>query len=942
MQLLQVATPLGRALLPRILVNLCSNGKTASEFLGLVFGMLKLSVGGDLKATLKAADKVLPAPAFDPSKLYGGHSNVVYSRPCEGDDLPPLVSRRIIELLAYLAKHNRHFAKLMLVHWFKRRDARTPRSAKGKGKAPRAGDRAADPQVSVLHMLFSLLASPICRKSATHLERTLALLLALFKEGHAIAVAEAAMAKEAGGPEGPGPAADAAKPGEEAGPAPKKAKTEPPPAQAAKAGEGKGGKAGPSGSKAKGPAAPALEALFAPIKAIPEDFLCTFTGLLAQQLHGSDIYKRAGEIIRELSNFSPSHVPLLVDNLCKAATAVRDPVVQELHAGAHAMDTGDELEGGFASAAAFLRVVQSLEGLVRDHPHPLEPTLEKVNGLRGTLGPLWDGLSGAIQALSLPESLHSPLPQRALNLVPVLEAFGLVHSCSHETAHLVEESAQAQAKGPAAGAEAAAPGKPPAAPRAEAPGPPGPSKMEVDLPDKMAQASENVAPFLKFCEANKFFVNKCIHQDPALLGLSPAELRSRGLADAMAPGRAGPRGAGAGSLALLLQFPWLIEFENKREYFWSKVAEKFEDKHVPSLRLLVRREYVFEDSFQYLRKKTPAEMFGKLNIQFRGEEGIDAGGVSREWFVLMGKKMFNEDLALFTSSDSGGATFQPNPNSAIQSEDVNHLDYFRFAGRVIGKALVDRQLIDAYFTRSFYKHMLGEPLTPEDIEAVDPDYYKNLKWMLENDITNVLDLNFTAETDYFGKKETVELKPAGAGVAVTEANKKEYVNLVAEHRMITAIKPQITAFLQGFWELVPKRLISIFNNQELELLISGLPDINKADLKAHTEYTGYVAASKVVRWFWEVVDEMDKEDTARLLQFCTGTSKVPLEGFKALQGISGPQKFQIHRAYGTQDRLPAAHTCFNQLDLIEYESKEKLKDRLLLAIHEGEFGFGFG
>ena len=177
---------------------------------------------------------------------------------------------------------------------------------------------------------------------------------------------------------------------------------------------------------------------------------------------------------------------------------------------------------------------------------------------------------------------------------------------------------------------------------------------------------------------------------------------------------------------------------------------------------------------------------------------------------------------------------------------------------------------------------------------------------------------------------------------MTEANKKEYVNLVAEHRMITAIKPQITAFLQGFWELVPKRLISIFNNQELELLISGLPDINKADLKAHTEYTGYVAGSKVVRWFWEVVDEMDKEDTARLLQFCTGTSKVPLEGFKALQGISGPQKFQIHRAYGTQDRLPAAHTCFNQLDLIEYESKEKLKDRLFLAIHEGEFGFGFG
>ena len=86
----------------------------------------------------------------------------------------------------------------------------------------------------------------------------------------------------------------------------------------------------------------------------------------------------------------------------------------------------------------------------------------------------------------------------------------------------------------------------------------------------------------------------------------------------------------------------------------------------------------------------------------------------------------------------------------------------------------------------------------------------------------------------------------------------------------------------------------------------------------------------------------DEEDMARLLQFCTGTSKVPLDGFKALQGISGPQKFQIHRAYGPLDRLPAAHTCFNQLDLIEYESKDQLREKLLLAIHEGSEGFGFG
>lgn len=92
----------------------------------------------------------------------------------------------------------------------------------------------------------------------------------------------------------------------------------------------------------------------------------------------------------------------------------------------------------------------------------------------------------------------------------------------------------------------------------------------------------------------------------------------------------------------------------------------------------------------------------------------------------------------------------------------------------------------------------------QDIEAVDPDFYKNLRWMLENEIADVLDLTFTEETDYFGRKELVELKPDGANMRVTDANKREYVNLVAQHRMTTVIRSQINAFLQGFWDLVPK------------------------------------------------------------------------------------------------------------------------------------------
>jgi len=77
--------------------------------------------------------------------------------------------------------------------------------------------------------------------------------------------------------------------------------------------------------------------------------------------------------------------------------------------------------------------------------------------------------------------------------------------------------------------------------------------------------------------------------------------------------------------------------------------------------------------------------------------------------------------------------------------------------------------------------------------------------------------------------------------------------------------------------------VKIFNDHELELLISGLPEIDIEDLKANTEYAGYSAASKPIQWFWQVVRELNKQDLALLVQFVTGTSKVPLEGFSALQ-----------------------------------------------------------
>ena len=397
-----------------------------------------------------------------------------------------------------------------------------------------------------------------------------------------------------------------------------------------------------------------------------------------------------------------------------------------------------------------------------------------------------------------------------------------------------------------------------------------------------------------------------------------------------------------GSLVTLTRLPRVLDFDNKRIFFRQQLHRKKPDQApVGTLNITVRRSCVFEDSFLALQGKSGDELkWGRLSIKFAEEEGVDAGGVTREWFSVLSRQMFNPDYALFRTSAADQITYQPNKMSYINPD---HLLYFHFIGRIIGKAVFDSRLLDCHFTRSFYKHILSCPVETKDMEAVDMEMYKSLCWIVENDITGVFDdLTFTTDSDEFGTVKSVELKEGGANIFVNEGNKREYVKLLTEFKLTTAIKPQIDSFLRGFHEIIPAPLISIFNEQELELLISGMPEIDLDDWRGNCEYQGgYTSASPQIQWFWRAVRSFDSEIRAKLIQFVTGTSKVPLEGFSKLQGSDGVQKFQIHRDPRTKDRLPTAHTCFNQLDLPEYETYEELRQQLFLAINEGETGFGF-
>ncbi|GAA5939453.1 E3 ubiquitin-protein ligase TOM1 [Sporobolomyces koalae] len=397
----------------------------------------------------------------------------------------------------------------------------------------------------------------------------------------------------------------------------------------------------------------------------------------------------------------------------------------------------------------------------------------------------------------------------------------------------------------------------------------------------------------------------------------------------------------SGSFAVLVRNSTMLDFENKRSFFFSRLHDRTQRQrgHYGTINLNVRRAHVFEDSFHVLQRKSGDEIkYGKLNVKFYDEEGVDAGGVTREWFGVLARQMFNPNYALFQPQAADALTYQPNKSSSVNEE---HLLYFRFVGRIIGKALHDQRILEAYFSRSVYKHMLGKPVDHRDLESIDPEYYKSLVWMLENDIDGVIELNFSVERDEFGVVETIDLIPNGRNVAVTNENKGEYVRLIADQRLSIEIKDQMDALLKGLYEIVPKDLMQIFTERELELLISGLPEIDADEWRANTDLVGYSATDPIIGYFWRAVRSFSHEERAKLLQFVSGSSRVPLEGFGSLQGMSGITKFNIHRS-GATSALPTAHTCFNQLDIPSgFTSYEDFRKKLLIAITEGNTGFAF-
>lgn len=387
--------------------------------------------------------------------------------------------------------------------------------------------------------------------------------------------------------------------------------------------------------------------------------------------------------------------------------------------------------------------------------------------------------------------------------------------------------------------------------------------------------------------------------------------------------------------------PFLVPFTGRAKIFTSHLAA-VRERSAPQAaitrnRFRMRRDHILEDAFGQLNDLSEEDLRGQIRITFVNEfgaeeAGIDGGGIFKDFMETVSRAAFDVQYGLF--KETADHLLYPNPGSGLV-HDV-HLQLFYFLGTVLAKAMFEGILVDIPFATFFLSKLKQKYNYLNDLPSLDPELYRHLIFLkhFEGDISQ-LELFFVIINNEYGEQAEEELLPGGKNKRVTNDNVITYIHLVANHRLNFQIRQQSSYFLRGFQQLIQKEWIDMFNEHELQLLISGATDgFDLDDLRENTNYAGgYHQDHYVIEMFWEVMKGLSLENQRKFLKFVTGCSRGPLLGFKRLEPV-----FCIQRAGGTAseealERLPTAATCMNLLKLPPYRRKEQMEQKLLYAIN---------
>ena len=383
-------------------------------------------------------------------------------------------------------------------------------------------------------------------------------------------------------------------------------------------------------------------------------------------------------------------------------------------------------------------------------------------------------------------------------------------------------------------------------------------------------------------------------------------------------------------------------FEEKVDYLRYDISKKKVDFTEGCETLYISRENVLENSMVQLEI---LNLFKEIKIIFTGEESSDAGGLIREWLTILFKELLDPKTGLFERSDTDEVSYIISHNS---SKNKENLDKYYFIGRILAKALLENLTVNCCFNKVIYQLILGEKIEFNDLIFIDKPLYnslKNLMTMKEECSDNIALCEIYFSYQYHDERGDVcyqDLIENGNDILVT----KENFDLYIEKRIEYFTKTQLVGvneIIRGINTIFNVDLLKIFTSDQLGLLINGTPFIDVDDWRLNTQYKNYNDYDNVIIDFWDIISNLSQEDLSNFLLFCTGSSRVPIGGFKSLESNRGQiSKFEIVKI----DYVPGAknflrvHTCFNRLDLPEYPDKLSLETAVKFALENQVLGYG--
>jgi E3 ubiquitin-protein ligase HERC4 len=311
---------------------------------------------------------------------------------------------------------------------------------------------------------------------------------------------------------------------------------------------------------------------------------------------------------------------------------------------------------------------------------------------------------------------------------------------------------------------------------------------------------------------------------------------------------------------------------------------------------------------------------------FIGEDGYDAGGVKKEFFLLLLREILDLKYGMFIFYEETNTIW-------FNDQTLEGSDMYQLIGQLCGLAIYNSTIINLPFPLTLYKKLLKESPTIADMHELMPSVARSLESLLKyesDDFTEVFDLTFEVTRQRFDQTVNVELIPNGSTIQVTKENVKQYVNAYIDYIFNKSVELPFQAFNNGFHHVCGSKVLELFHPSELQSMVIGNENYDFFEFESNAEYKGdYNPEHPVIKRFWKCFHALTIENKKKFLIFLTGTDRIPILGMKRV-------KIYIQSTNGGDSYFPVAHTCFNLLDLPQYSTNEILAERLNTAIQHTE------